>query len=83
MTQTLTASQVWLDSLRPIISGDDLVEVVAVVNIRYVDEAGETVAIRNQSVNSFALMTPEQLAVVRAVYQGMIDGIKAQYLGAP
>ena len=82
MTATLTASEVWLDSLRPIVDGDgNLTDVTAVFNIRYVDETGTTVSIRNQSASSFAAMTSEQVAMVTGIYQSMIGALRTQFIG--
>lgn len=83
MPEILTASEVWLDSLRPIQNADGLQDVVAVINIRYVNEAGDTVIITNKSQSTFDMMTPEQLGMVQGIYQSMIDGFKAQYLPQP
>lgn len=76
---TLTATEVYLDSLRPIVSGGALADVVAVYQVRYVDENGATGTIIPSSVSSFGMMSAEQVAAVQEIYSGMLAALKAQY----
>lgn len=79
MQVTLTASEVWLDSMRPVIVDGVLTDVIAVYNVRYVDEQGETVSIRNENIPSFAMLSPQQITDIQAIYTTTINNLKTTY----
>ena len=79
MQVTLTAFEVWLDSMRPVIVDGVLTDVIAVYNVRYVDEQGHTVSIRNENVPSFAMLTAQQITDIQAIYTTTINNIKTEY----
>jgi hypothetical protein len=77
---TLTASKVWLDSLRPTTNeANELTEILAIVNIEFSDENGQKVFVKQENVNTFGMSSPEDLAVIQSLYQNLIDGLKQQY----
>lgn len=76
---TLTAGEVYLDSLRPLVVGGALTDVIAVYQVRYVDENGATVTTIPSSLSSFGMMSAEQVAAVQEIYSGMLAALKAQY----
>jgi len=77
---TLTASKVWLDSLRPSTNeANELTEILAIVNIEFSDESGQKVFVKQENVNTFGMSSPEDLAVIQTLYQTLIDGLKQQY----
>lgn len=83
MAEILTASEIWIDSLKPISNSDGLQDVLAVVNIKFIDSDGNTVVITNKTISAIASMNPSELEMIRTVYQSMIDNMKAQYLPQP
>jgi hypothetical protein len=77
---TLTASRVWLDSLRPTTNdNNELTEIIALVNVEFRDENGQRVFVKQENVNTFSMSSADGLAVIQAMYQALIDGLKQQY----
>lgn len=74
----LVAQRVWLDSLRPITDAqNNLVDIIAVVNVEFADNGDKFV--KNTSISTISLFSPEQVGVVQGLYQQLIDALKAQY----
>jgi hypothetical protein len=77
---TLTASRLWLDSLRPITDDQNrLTEIIALVNVEFVDETGQRAFIKQENIDTFALSPAGDLAVIQDMFQTLINGLKQQY----
>ena len=77
---TLTASRLWLDSLRPTTNdANELTEIIALVNIEFVDENGVRAFVKQENIDTFALAPPGDLAVIQSMYQTLINGLKQVY----
>jgi chorismate mutase len=82
MAEVLTAVEVTLDDLIPVMSGTDLVDVTLVCTIRYTDATFATAASRQLSISSYSLMTPEQQALVTGLAQSLKALLHTQYVGS-
>ena len=60
MPEQLIPVEVTIDDLVPVMSGTDLIDLTLIYSIRYTDAAQNTIATRQASLSSFALMTQEQ-----------------------
>lgn len=82
MAEVLTAVEVTLDDLIPVMSGTDLVDITLVCTIRYTDATFATAASRQISVSSYSLMSPEQQALVTGLSQSLKQLMHDQFVGA-
>jgi hypothetical protein len=82
MAEVLTAVEVTLDDLIPVMSGTDLIDVTLVCTIRYTDATFATAASRQLSISSYSLMTPEQQALVTGLAQALKQLLHDQFVGA-
>ena len=82
MAEVLTAVEVTLDDLIPVMSGPDLIDVTLVCTIRYTDATFATAASRQVSISSYSLMSPEQQATVTGLAQSLTALLHAQYVGS-
>jgi hypothetical protein len=77
---TLTASRLWLDSLRPQTNdANELTEIIALVNVEFVDENGVRAFVKQENIDTFAMSPPGDLAVIQSLFQTLVDGLKQQY----
>lgn len=81
MAEVLTAVEVTLDDLIPVMSGTDLIDVTLVCTIRYTDATFATAASRQVSISSYSLMSPEQQATVTGLAQSLKALLHNQYVG--